>query len=106
MGHACTVQDRGKTEYATTHGVAYGNENHGARNSNGKAYYYENTREGDRVRSRYVGSGDEALFFAVLDAERREEAREETEAERAELAKLYAEEDRIAGYLGAVDKRR
>ncbi len=70
----------------------------------GKAYYYRKTREHGRVRSEYVAAGAMALFFAALDEERREEAREETEAERVELAELAVEEARIAGYLEAVDK--
>ena len=70
----------------------------------GKIYYYAKEWNGGRVKSRYVASGDMALLFAVLDEERREEAREEAEAERAELAKLDAEEARIVAYLEGVDR--
>ncbi len=66
--------------------------------------YYRKHWNGGEVRSEYVASGDMALFFAALDEERREEAREETEAERSNLAELALEEARIAGYLEAVDK--
>jgi|SRR5271157_5012662 len=70
----------------------------------GKTYYYAKEWNGGRVTSRYVAAGDMALFFAALDEERREEAREETEAERSKLAELAVEEARIASYLEAVDK--
>lgn len=66
--------------------------------------YYRKHWNGGMVRSEYVASGDMALFFAALDEERREEAREETEAERSKLAELASEEARIAAYLEGVDK--
>jgi len=70
----------------------------------GKIYYYAKEWNGGRVKSRYGAFGDMALLFAVLDEDRREEARAEAEAERAELAKLDAEEARIADYLEKTDR--
>lgn len=70
----------------------------------GKTYYYAKEWNGGKVKSRYVAAGDMALFLFALDAERRDEAREETEAERAELAELAVEEKQIADYLEAVDR--
>ncbi len=70
----------------------------------GKTYYYAKEWNGGRVKSRYVASGDMALFFAALDEERREEAREEAEAERSKLAELDAEEKQITDYLEGVDQ--
>ncbi len=66
--------------------------------------YYRKHWNGGEVRSEYVASGDMAFFFAALDEERREEAREETEAERAKLAELDAEEKQITDYLEGVDQ--
>ena len=92
-------------EYAITHGLAHGAaETMGLETHNGRTYYYAKEWNGGRVKSRYVAAGDMALFLAALDEERREEAREEAEAERAELAKLDAEEAPIASYLEAADR--
>jgi hypothetical protein len=66
--------------------------------------YYRKHWNGGEVRGEYVGSGMLALLAATLDEERREEAREETEAERSELAELAVEEARIAAYLEEVDR--
>jgi hypothetical protein len=70
----------------------------------GKTYYYRKTREGGRVRSEYVASGDMALLMAAADRVEREERAEEAEAERSKLAELDAEEKQIAAYLEGVDQ--
>jgi hypothetical protein len=43
---------------------------------NGRFYYRKSIRRGRKVTSEYVGSGDLAIFAAVLNEERREEWRE------------------------------
>ena len=45
-------------------------------------YYYRKTRRGRRVVSEYVGSGEFAIFTALLDEEQRAERQEQQEAER------------------------
>jgi hypothetical protein len=58
-----------------------------ARHGNGKLYYYDKRREGDRVVSQYVGSGlvaDLAQKRAEIDKRQREAAR----AERMSIAEI------------------
>ena len=70
---------------------------------NGKSYYYRKERDGSRVRSVYVGSGEVARLLAQLDHIERAERMLEREAARdwrEEIASLDAELDE----LGAVVK--
>src|SRR4051794_14111716 len=69
------------------------------RNIGKETYYYHSIREGDRVQSQYVGSGDLAIFAAALDEKRREEEHAESEAWKAEREALEADERVVARYL-------
>jgi hypothetical protein len=62
---------------------------------NGKSYYYQKRREGGRVRSRYVGSGEVARFVAMMDAQEKAERILEREAIRAERESHEATEARL-----------
>lgn len=58
----------------------------------GQLYYYRKERDGQRVRSVYVGGGEMAHLVGQLEAGRQAESRTKREAERRELAGM-AEED-------------
>lgn len=45
-------------------------------------YYYRKLRRGRRVVSEYVGSGEFAIFTALLDEEQRAERQDQQDAER------------------------
>lgn len=75
-----------------------------------RIYYYKKEREGDRVVSRYVGSGETASLFAQLDElykdekdfKRYEEQQRKAEAERFEKELSEIEEtfdNLITGFL-------
>lgn len=79
------------------------------RRGNG-TYYYKKEREGDKVVSRYVGSGETASLFAQLaemdadekDYKRYEEQQRKAKAEQFEKELSEIEEtfaNLIAGYL-------
>jgi hypothetical protein len=60
---------------------------------NGKRYYYEKARQGNRVVSRYIGAGQLAPLVAEinqLDRERRQQERWEAQMARNEFAELAA----------------
>ena len=61
----------------------------------GRFYYYEKRREGDRVVSKYVGTGSFAEACAVLDEAEKEKRQLEREALRQEREAL----DRQAGQV-------
>ena len=61
----------------------------------GRFYYYEKRREGDRVVSKYVGTGSFAEACAVLCESEKEKRRLEREALRQEREAL----DRQAGQV-------
>ena len=48
-------------------------------------YYYRKVRDGETVRSEYVGSGQLALIIAAHDAEERRKREAEWQREKAEL---------------------
>lgn len=56
----------------------------------GRSYYYRKEREGDRVRSVYVGGGETAALIAQLDGMRREEVEHERELEKRARAEAEA----------------
>jgi hypothetical protein len=65
---------------------------------NGKRYYYEKTREGSRVVSRYIGCGRLAPLVADLNQlrnERRQQERWEAQRARNEFAELAATPEAI-----------
>ncbi len=53
----------------------------------GRAYFYESEREGDRVRSRYVGSGETASLIAQLEVIEREQRKLEAIDRKAKREK-------------------
>lgn len=64
---------------------------------NGNRYYYRKRREGDRVRSEYVGAGGVALAYALARVEDRRAAR----ATAAALDALFRTTDDACGRLMA-----
>lgn len=54
------------------------------------SYYYRKERDGERVRSVYVGSGETAMLIALLDAAEREEQEAERQKERTKRAEIEA----------------
>jgi hypothetical protein len=67
-------------------------------NRNGKQYYYQKRREGDRVVSRYIGTGAVAGLMAQLDEIGRERQALEREQWRASQAEEAAIDRGIADY--------
>lgn len=61
----------------------------------GRLYYYRKEREGARVRSVYVGSGETAALISQLEGMRRDEDETEHENQRRELAKLERQDEAI-----------
>jgi hypothetical protein len=61
----------------------------------GHLYYYRKERDGPRVRSVYVGTGETAALISRLEGLRREEAETEREDHRRELAKLEQQDATI-----------
>jgi len=59
---------------------------------NGRPYFYEKVRDGDRVCSLYLGSGDVAIGYAIMAEEDRLEAEEERAELEAEEAAWMAED--------------
>lgn len=58
---------------------------------NGKVYYYQKRREGDRVISQYIGGGLVADFAekrAAMQRTNREAEREQLKAERMSMAEI------------------
>ena len=66
----------------------------------GKLYYYRSKREGDRVRSEYVGGGSGGLLFAVMD----EKERESRFAEQAELNQAKSEDQEIQDWFDCIER--
>lgn len=67
-------------------------------NRNGKLYYYQKHREGERVVSRYIGTGALAVLAAQLDDIGRERKALEREHWRASQAEEAAIDREIAEY--------
>ncbi len=65
---------------------------------NGNRYYYRKRRIGDRVVSEYMGGGELASLFVMIDEgeqERRQWEREATRAERQEQQELDHQVDEV-----------
>jgi hypothetical protein len=70
-----------------------------ARHGNGKLYYYDKRREGDRVGSQYVGSG----LVADLAQKRAEIDKRQREAVRAERMSIAEIDRRMGEFSELVD---
>jgi hypothetical protein len=70
----------------------------GIEQRNGKSYYYEKKRVGNRVTSEYVGSGTLALL-AQDYAEEKAIEREIRAQQKAEINKLDAEIDQLFNWI-------
>ena len=68
----------------------------------GRFYYYEKRREGDRVVSKYVGTGSFAEACAVLDESEKEKRRLEREALRQEREALDREARQVRDVLDQI----
>src|SRR3954452_19201129 len=55
---------------------------------NGRPYLYKSVREGGKVKSRYVGSGEDALLINALETIDRDEQDYERHQQRAERKRL------------------
>ena len=69
---------------------------------NGKSYYYQKRREGDRVISEYIGTGYLATLAAQLDQIEQERKTEEREQWRRQQAEQAALDGEIAEYTRMV----
>ena len=61
------------------------------RHGNGKLYYYKKRREGERVVSEYVGSGELAEIIDLttrLEQSRKQQKREEVQAQQASADRI------------------
>ena len=63
----------------------------------GRAYYYESERSGDRVVSRYVGTGETARLIAQMNNLEREKRHTDREDERAEAGREAERSGRVQG---------
>ncbi len=70
---------------------------------NGHRYYYRSSRDGARVRSQYVGQGEAAELFALLDAERRAMRTHRREAERVGREQEREEEREVREWFERVE---
>jgi hypothetical protein len=74
---------------------------------NGHWYYRKSIRQGRKVTSEYVGSGDLAVFAAILDEERREERREfyaaKRQSEREQATALQAQREALEDFRDRLD---
>lgn len=60
-----------------------------------KTYFYRKQRDGNRVRTEYVGGGGFAELIAKHEAQRREEREEIRQSERQHIAALIAEDEHL-----------
>jgi hypothetical protein len=79
----------------------------GIEQRNGKSYYYEKKRVGNRVISEYVGGGLLAVVASQNAQERKEESearRTATEQARAETLNLEAEIDELIDTINTLSR--
>ena len=69
----------------------------------GRSYYYAKERQGSKVISRYVGSGEVAHLVDQFSGERREEDAERRSGIAAEVALMVAEDKAADDIFAAVD---
>jgi predicted nucleic acid-binding protein len=70
---------------------------------NGRRYYYRSKREGGRVVTEYVGTGEVARLLSQLDTIDRDEREAERQAERAERERFDAEDRAVAVWCKDVE---
>jgi hypothetical protein len=70
---------------------------------NGRPYYYRSKREGGRVVTEYVGTGEVARLLSQLDTIDRDEREAERQAERAERERYDAEDRAVAAWCEDVE---
>lgn len=75
----------------------------GWKNINGRLYYYRSRREGDRVRTDYLGPAGHAELFSGLDAIDREEKEARREQERDERESVEREEAEVSAWFDRVE---
>ncbi len=71
-------------------------------NRGSRRYYYESTREGDRVRTRYLGKGPLGEAAAILQEARRRDCEQAASADRAERDRLESEDRAAAAVFEGV----
>jgi hypothetical protein len=69
----------------------------------GRSYFYRSVREGDRVRSEYVGAGETASLVALLIASERDQKEAERQAWKAERDQADAEERELADWCDRIE---
>src|SRR5206468_392573 len=77
--------------------------NMGWKQINGHSYYYRSVREGDRVRTEYVGGGEAASLIAQLDGIDRDRRETERWDRRAERDRAEAEDRELADWFERVE---
>ncbi len=70
----------------------------------GKSYYYRKERDGRRVRSVYLGSGDTARLIAQLDGLQTDEQEEHRAIARIERAQWQAQDAELDALSKIVDE--
>jgi hypothetical protein len=70
---------------------------------NGRFYYYRSTREGDRVRSEYVGGSETASLFAQIVASEKAEREAERQQWEAERQQADAEDREVADWFESIE---
>jgi hypothetical protein len=70
---------------------------------NGRSYFYRLVREGDRVRSEYVGAGETASLVALLVASERTEREVERQAWKTERGQADSEDRELAEWCDRIE---
>lgn len=76
----------------------------GRKNVKNNQYYYYSIRDGDRVRSLYVGRDELARLVADRDTQKRMEMRRQRQAERARREADQAEDRAVAEWFARVER--
>ncbi|HET9531376.1 MAG TPA: hypothetical protein VFQ92_13550 [Blastocatellia bacterium] len=76
----------------------------GVETRKGKLYYYKKRREGDRVVSEYVGSGEIVQMADRMAALERERRKEQRESLQAQASSLYRINSMVDSYSEMVDR--
>lgn len=73
------------------------------RRQRGGKYFYTKEREGGRVTSRYIGTGEVAACIAQFHALERQSKEDEREAERERRAQIAQKDAQNAAYFDEVE---